>query len=78
MSQGGGENGSVEGRGSKARAELGTDRREAPDPRLESVPTARRPGRAPLAPGQRSERQHGSATWCFRLLRGESLEALSR
>ena len=43
----------------------------------ESVPTGRRPGRAPLAPGQRWSASRKRDV-VLRLLRGESLEALSR
>ena len=45
--------------------------------RPESVPTGRRPGRAPLAPGQRWSASRKRDV-VLRLLRGESLEALSR
>ena len=41
------------------------------------MPTGRRPGRAPWRRGSGGA-PAGSATWCLRLLRGESLEALSR
>ena len=51
--------------------------RREPGGRLESVPTARRPGRAPWHRGSGGA-PAGSATVVLRLLRGESLEALSR
>ena len=65
------------GRGTWYRQRDRHGRRE-PGGRLESVPTARRPGRAPWPPGQRWSVQPETRRGAARLLRGESLEALSR
>ena len=51
--------------------------RREPEGRLESVPTARRPGRAPWRRGQRWSASRKRDV-VLRLLRGASLEALSR
>ena len=67
---------SVEGCGIFDRQRDRRGRRE-PGGRLESVPTGRRPGRAPWRRGSGGA-PAGSATWCCGVLRGESLEALSR
>ena len=72
--QGGG--GKWFGRGTWYRQRDRRGRRE-PGGRLESVPTARRPGADSLAPGQRWSASRKRDV-VLRLLRGESLEALSR
>ena len=64
------------GRGTWYRQRDRHGRRE-PGGRLESVPTARRPGRAPWRVGQRWSASRKRDV-VLRLLRGESLEALSR